>query len=282
VPGNLQNPGVDECNGLSDNAVVAMEERIRITDKRQSAKTITTPTRAGIPFFLTRLVTVALAGLCLAVAPQASWAAGVKRAWFEPQSLSPRLLPPPPAEGSEAWNAQIELVVAAQSSLSPSEIWQIRNEQKFRVGLMTDTLGRSFDRERLPKTCELLDRIERTSEEVVDAAKKYWHTRRPYLADPRVKLLVDSTTSDAYPSGHTSEARVLAEVLGLLFPDKLPVLRARAEDIARHRVEAGVHYPVDLEGGRLLAMLEVGALTASSDFQVDLSAAREEILKLGN
>jgi acid phosphatase (class A) len=73
---------------------------------------------------------------------------------------------------------------------------------------------------------------------------------------------------------------VLAEVLGLLFPDRLPALRARAEDIARHRVEAGVHYPVDLDGGRLLAMLELGALTASRGFQDDLKSAREEIQRL--
>ena len=251
-------------------------------DMRRSAKSITLLTRAGTPFSLTRLITVAVAGLWFAVTPQASCAAGVERAWIEPQSLLPQLLPSPPAEGGEAWKAQIELVVAAQSSLSPAVISAIRNEQKFRVGLMTDTLGPSFDPERLPKTCALLDRVERTSEEVVDAAKKYWHTRRPYLADPRVKLLVDSTTSDAYPSGHTSEARALAEVLGLLFPDRLPALRARAEDIARHRVEAGVHYPVDLEGGRLLAMLMVGALTTNSGFQADLSAARREILKLRN
>jgi len=251
-------------------------------DMRWSTKSMTPPTWTGTAFSLTRLIAVAVAALWMAVAPQVTWAAGVERPWFEPHSLSPQLLPPPPTEGSEAWKAQIELVVAGQISLSPAEISAIRNEQKFRVELMTDTLGTSFDRERLPKTSALLDRIERTSEVVVDTAKKYWHTRRPYLANPRVRLLVDSTTSDAYPSGHTSEARVLAEVLGLLFPDKLAALRARAEEIARHRVEAGVHYPVDLEGGRLLAMLEVGALTASSGFQADLIAAREEILKLRN
>lgn len=249
-------------------------------NKRQSAKTITTFTVTGSPFSLTRLLTVVFAGLWLAAASQVSWAAGVEQAWIEPQSLSPQLLPPPPAEGSEVQKAQIEMVVAAQRSLSPAEISAVRNEATFRVALMTDTLGPSFDRERMPKTVALLDRVERASEAVVDAAKKYWHTKRPCLADSRVKLYVDSTTSFAYPSGHAAEARVLAEVLGLLFPDKLPDLRARAEDIARHRVEAGVHYPVDLEGGRLLAMLLVGALAANSDFQADLGAAREEILKL--
>jgi hypothetical protein len=41
--------------------------------------------------------------------------------------------------------------------------------------------------------------------------------------------------------------------LGLLFPEKLEALRERAQAIALHRIEAGVHYPVDVEGGQNLA-----------------------------
>ena len=55
--------------------------------------------------------------------------------------------------------------------------------------------------------------------------------------------------SPAYPSGHTTDTCVLAEILVLLLPEKMSALRARADEIAWHRVEAGVHYPVDLEGG---------------------------------
>jgi acid phosphatase (class A) len=232
------------------------------------------------PFSLTRLLTVAFAGLWLAAASQGFCAEGVERAWIAPQSLSPQLLPPPPAESSQAHETQIDMVIAAQRSLSPAEISAIRSEATFRVSLMTDTLGPAFDPKRMPKTVALLNHVELVSSAVVDAAKKYWHTKRPYLVDPRVKLYVDSTTSFSYPSGHTAESRILAEVLGQLFPDQLPDLRARAEDIARHRVEAGVHYPVDLEAGRLLAMLVVGALATNRDFQADLNAAREEILNL--
>lgn len=83
--------------------------------------------------------------------------------------------------------------------------------------------------------------------------------------------------SPAYPSGHTSSSRVAAEVLGLLFPDRLAALRAKADSIAAHRIQAGVHYPVDIESGRLLAMLVLGALLKSDAFQSDLAAAREEM-----
>ena len=127
-----------------------------------SAKTTTRSQRVVIPFFAARLIAVALAGLWLAVGPLLSCTAGGERAWIEPQSLLPQLLPAPPAEGSEAWKAQVEMVVAAQNSLSPAEISAIRNEQKFRVELMTDTLGLLFDDGRLQKTYALLNRVERT------------------------------------------------------------------------------------------------------------------------
>jgi acid phosphatase (class A) len=54
-------------------------------------------------------------------------------------------------------------------------------------------------------------------------------------------------------------------------------LRARADVIAQHRIEAGVHYPNDVEGGRLLAMLIVGALSENEDFQDDVENAKKEM-----
>jgi acid phosphatase (class A) len=216
--------------------------------------------------------------LCVVAVPQASWGEDAKRDYPQVEFLSPELLPPPPEEGSAEWKAQIKAVIRAQKLLPPAEIAAIRDEQNFRVEHLTSVLDSSFNREHLPKTFALLDRVGATTHYVVEADKKFWGTRRPYLADPHVKLYVDPLDkSPAYPSGHTTGARVLAEVLGMIVPEKLPVLRLRAETIARHRVEAGVHYPVDLEGGRLLAMSIVGALLADADFRGDVNAAREEI-----
>jgi acid phosphatase (class A) len=212
-------------------------------------------------------------------APAPVWAFdSATPSYIETQSLPPQLLPPPPAEGSKAWKMQVEAVIAAQRAVSPADLKAMKDEQHPRIEQMTSAIGPSFTRERLPKTFALLDLVARGTGEVVDADKQFWHTRRPYLTDSRVKLLVDPIdSSPAYPSGHTAESRVLAEVLGMLVPDKLAALRARADAIARHRVEAGVHYPVDLEGGRMLAMLVVGSLAANDDFQDDVAVARKEI-----
>lgn len=192
--------------------------------------------------------------------------------------LPPQLLPPPPDEGSAAWKKDLQGVLAAQKHISADDRKAMLDEQRLRLSLMTDVLGPDFKREKFPRAYAMLDLVLADSEAISGADKQFWHTRRPYLANAHVKLLVDRIDqSPAYPSGHAADSRVIAEVLGMLYPDRLAELRARAEAIASHRVEAGVHYPNDLEGGRLLAMLIVGALTKSEDFEDDFIAARKEI-----
>jgi acid phosphatase (class A) len=228
---------------------------------------------------LYRLLVIALLVSLGVAAPAPVWAFdSAQTSYVEPQFLPPQLLPPPPAEGGKAWRKQVEAVLQAQQAIPPADLAAMKDEQHIRLEQLTDLLGASFTRERLPKTFAMLDRVVRGSGQVVEADKQFWHTRRPYLADARIKLYVDPIdASPSYPSGYTAESRVLAEVLGMLVPSRLPALRARVDAIARHRVEAGVHYPVDLDGGRLLAMLIVGSLTANDDFQDDLAAARKEM-----
>lgn len=198
--------------------------------------------------------------------------------YIAPQTLPPQLLPPPPEEGTESWRREIDGVLAAQKNISATDLAALRDEQYMRLELMTSVIGPDFTAQRFPKCFDLINRAMRDSGAITEADKQFWHTRRPYLADSHVQLLVKPLDkSPAYPSGHTSGTRVLAEILGLLYPQKLDALRSRAAAIAWHRVEAGVHYPVDVRGGDELAMLIVGALLNNADFQSDLDAAREEI-----
>ena len=198
--------------------------------------------------------------------------------YVQAETLPPQLLPSPPAEGSAVWKQQIAQVLQAQKHLSVSEIDAMRNEQRVRVEMMTSVLGASFTRANLPETFAFLDHVLGDAEQISSQDKKFFHTRRPYLTDVHVRLYVDAIdSSPAYPSGHTTDTRVLAEVLALLLPEKADIVSARADAIAWHRVEAGVHYPVDLEAGRSLAMLIMGAMLANQDFQDDLTAAKNEI-----
>jgi len=227
---------------------------------------------------LSFLLSVVFMGFCAVMAPVSAGAFDSAQAYIEVETLPPGLLPPPPAEGSKDWQKQIDAVLRAQRNLSSADLAAMKDEQNVRLDQMTSILGTDFTHEKLPKTFMLLDRVMSDTGKVIGADKKFWHTRRPYLTDARVKLLVDPIDSNpSYPSGHTTESRVLAEILGILVPEKRAALRARADAIALRRVEAGVHYPVDLDGGRMLAMLVVGSLTANDDFQDDLVLAKKEI-----
>lgn len=192
--------------------------------------------------------------------------------------LPPQLLPPPPAEGSAAWKKNIQGVLAAQKHISTDDLMAMRDEQHLRLELIVSVIGADFTLEKFPRSYALLRNVMEDAEGISGVDKKFWHTRRPYLTDSHVRLMVDRIDqSPAYPSGHTTDTRVVAEVAGLLFPEHLTDLRAKADSIAHHRIEAGVHYPDDIDGGRMLAMLIVGSLMKSDDFKDDLAAARDEL-----
>ena len=192
--------------------------------------------------------------------------------------LPPTLLAPPPAEASPANKANIAGVLRAQKHVSKEAVAEMKAEQHLTPDLVAAMLGPDYTRENYPATHALIDRAFSDCEAVTAIDKKFWHTRRPYLVSHQVHLLIDPIdTNPSYPSGHTSGSRIVAEVLAQLFPEQQDSLRSKAASIAWHRVQAGVHYPVDIQSGDQVAMLVLGAMTASPDYQRDLAAARAEI-----
>ncbi|MGE3769653.1 MAG: phosphatase PAP2 family protein [Bdellovibrionales bacterium] len=193
-------------------------------------------------------------------------------------ALSPELLPSPPAEGSKAHKKQLAQVRAAQKNVSADAMTGLLNEDVESSETLIAVIGEGFTATAYPKTFALLQKTEDTGVAATKKAKKFWQARRPHLVDKKIKLLLPpKDRGGSYPSGHTSVNHLLAEVLGLLFPEKRGVLRERASEIAWHRVQAGVHYPVDLEGGRTLAAIMLGSLLNDEEFQNDLSAAAAEV-----
>jgi acid phosphatase (class A) len=195
--------------------------------------------------------------------------------YINADAVPPTLLAPPHAEQSEAWRRDVRAIAALQKQAAKEEIAAAAAEYKMRPDLLTPVVGAT--REKNPKLFQLLDRADADGDEVTDAFKAHWKTRRPYLATKDVKALIDAHGNPAYPSGHTSRGVMLAEILGELYPEQREALRMRAEEIARHRVLTGMHYPVDVEGGRALARMMLGALWQSDAFRRDFAAARAEI-----
>ncbi len=62
-------------------------------------------------------------------------------------------------------------------------------------------------------------------------------------------------TNPSFPSGHTTYAYTDGILLAMLVPQQYQSMLARAADYANSRIVLGVHYPLDIIGGRALAHL---------------------------
>lgn len=85
----------------------------------------------------------------------------------------------------------------------------------------------------------------------------------------------------AYPSGHATQANLMAEAIARMLAPATEVARnayVLARRIGRNREIAGLHYPSDSEGGRVLAEQLIETLTGGGcpNFEALLGQARGE------
>jgi acid phosphatase (class A) len=199
-----------------------------------------------------------------------------------PQTVHARLLDVPPAPRSAIYEADLNSVITAQKNLSDAEKQEIRAEIAVNPEMILyAVLGEHFTREAFPATYDLLIKTGSDAWRIGDSAKNYWGTTRPWLADKRVKRLIAPIYSHAYPSGHTTTGHVWAAVLSEMLPHKREEFFARANEIAIHRIAAGVHFPHDIKAGKKLAQLVVDRFHRSDAYGVALQKARAELAAKG-
>ncbi len=203
------------------------------------------------------------------------------QAYFESSKISPTLLDKPIDRKSAEYKQEILYIIKLQKSAQKSEIEAAVNEIKITPEMLIKNVYPQFSETSFPKTFKLLERTLKTSFDAAGDAKEYWKTKRPFLSDKRIKVLIPTSDTPAYPSGHATSSFVVAKVLGLLIPQKAEQFELYAKKTANHRVLVGMHFPHDLNGGRQLGFLIIGGLFQNKDFLSDFAAAKLEIEKSG-
>lgn len=85
--------------------------------------------------------------------------------------------------------------------------------------------------------------------------------------------------SGSFPSGHTTTAFQAAVTLATLLPELGPEILSRASENGNNRVVLGVHYPLDVIGGRIGGEAAVAALWSDDGFRARvLEPARRELV----
>lgn len=127
-----------------------------------------------------------------------------------------------------------------------------------------EALRTSLQEHRLPKTRALMDSgyLSRAgglaSSTLIE--KEIFNYDRPFVVAPdRITKhtgggnegLYDLGGSAAFPSGHTNQASWTTTLLAVLLPELAPQLLARGAEAGYNRMVMGVHYPLDVVGGRM-------------------------------
>jgi acid phosphatase (class A) len=193
-------------------------------------------------------------------------------------------LPPPPAEAS--LRAQDDLAAyRATRALEDSPRWaQARADNEIETPdaprVFDEALGIHFDPENMPTLTRLLGRMLGDLETIQTPAKRGFTRPRPFLAEPAATCIAPEpwlAASGSYPSGHAALGWAWALVLTEMAPDRADAVLARGMAYGESRVICGVHYPSDVEAGRLVGAALVARLKADPAFQADFAVAAREL-----
>jgi acid phosphatase (class A) len=188
------------------------------------------------------------------------------------------ILAPPPKPDTPAGKADLDAVLEAQRTRSQAEINDAIADQKLSVLRFADVMGPGFKPENLPFAMGFFDRVHNDDEHAISAAKQYFHRMRPFQVDPNdVHPIVEKPSNASYPSGHSTFGYVNAIILADMVPEKADAIFERAAQFAHERVIGGVHFPTDVEAGRISASVIDNVLLHNQKFMDDYNRARVEV-----
>jgi hypothetical protein len=148
---------------------------------------------------------------------------------------------------------EINQLINYTNTLSSDEVVQKRYKlydtqfESYFVNVLTNV---GLDRQ------EVIDTIKQIHDDVVPLILKlkYHYQRvRPYQLSHILSMRLypfeseaQTTNTPSYPSGHSIQSKLYADVLGNKFPKYYKQLQALAADISESRLAMGVHYPSDI------------------------------------
>jgi acid phosphatase (class A) len=188
-----------------------------------------------------------------------------------------RVLAPPPAADSQAQRDDLQAVLDLQHSRSDADIKDAQADAELSIFRFADVLGPEFRLDKLPFTAKFLRQALTDAGESSGAAKARFSRPRPYQASTEVSPVLPKPGNASYPSGHSTFGYTTGILLAIMVPEKSAELFDRAARYGRNRIVGGVHYPTDVEAGRICAAVVISAFLRNPKFQADLEQSRIEV-----
>ncbi|HEY7337625.1 MAG TPA: phosphatase PAP2 family protein [Bryobacteraceae bacterium] len=202
-----------------------------------------------------------------------------------------RLLPPPPADGSEVQKQELADLKRLLKTRTPERFAQAKWDDAHEdASAFATVLGPEFDLKKLPATSKLLADVENDQSVAASTAKEYFHRVFAAVLDPSLTDLncdpegVRSAGSRpggrgrrSYPSGHATMGYSVGLVLAALLPENAQAIEARAADYALSREFCAEHYHSDVEASHALGVVVGSALLNNAALQPEIAAAKTEL-----
>lgn len=196
--------------------------------------------------------------------------------YLSPSSLDMTAVPAAPAPGSRADLEDFETVFAWQQYRTAEQCAAARAEMSHNFQVFFGAIDPFYD-DQAPAVKGFFKNLEKDSTAAHRYFKEIYRRDRPFVRDERVKPCLPRVAGYAYPSGHSTMARLFALVLADLVPSRADEFMARADEAALNRVIGGVHHPTDLEAGKALADALYRELRALPSFNSDMNALRRHL-----
>jgi acid phosphatase (class A) len=188
-----------------------------------------------------------------------------------------KVLAPPPLIDSAAGKADVGAMLDAQQNRTPAEAASAQEDAEVSTFRFADAIGPVFTAKDLPKTAKLFAQVRAAESPVVKAAKLFFKRPRPFVTNSQIHPIVNKPPDFSYPSGHSTFAYTVAIILANMLPERAAAIFERAGVYAHNRVVGGVHYPTDVEAGRISGSIIDNVMLHNSSFQHDYKEPCAEV-----
>lgn len=194
------------------------------------------------------------------------------------KNLYPELLktlPPPPAEGSDDLKKDIRELLEIQKNRTQKDCERAEAQIKIRTRDFLSGAGVILDPNVEKQVERFANRVKIEAEFFVKKLKDHYKRKRPHDYIEGAKPCIRKSKSTAYPSGHATDAYIIALVLTDLYAAQKEALLSKGLEYGQSRVIGGVHHPADVVAGKILAELLHAELLKSEAYLNDLNALKE-------
>lgn len=189
-----------------------------------------------------------------------------------------KLLAPAPLPASDMQQRDLAAVLEAQKTRTPAQVERAVADNALSIYRFADVVSPDFSAERFPQLDAFFKRVFNDSRILVLSSKDVWDRPRPYVVSQDVQTVGERPKAPgSYPSGHAIFGYLSAIILANMVPEKAAALFERGYEYGTNRVITGVHFPSDLEAGRIAATAIAAALMESEQFRAEFEGAKSEL-----